>query len=249
MPTIGSWNGHTFQVSGNFVRGFTDLTIQGGCETTTKNSDKQKYEERKYGNGLTVSITVSLNALVGVTDVFGEAMGFIAEATEGACDYFYLGGEKLIPSKLMLTDAKVGSVIIMPGQGSTWIACDIDMTLKQGTKNDGSTGGSGSGAGGSAKASVKTSGAKATSNVSEYAAKINAVKSVISQAKASSNSKLRTIDDYTGIASGNKNAVKNAATTTKTATKIQPTTGRDVKAAAGKLTLANETKKVPTRAN
>ena len=106
MAVMANWNGHTFEISPNLIRGYTDMTIKGSCETTTKNSEKQKYVEHKYGEIPEIKMTVGLNAMTGVTDVFGEAMQFVKEATEGACNYFYIGTSKLIPAKMMLTEAE-----------------------------------------------------------------------------------------------------------------------------------------------
>ena len=164
MATIANWNGHTFEVSPSLIRGFSELRIEGGCETTTKNSSKQKYEERKYGESPTISMKVHLNAQLGVTDVYSEAMELLAEATEGACDYFYLGSSKLVPAKLILNRASIAEIVHLPMSGDTWISCDVQLTFKQGTKNDGSSGSgsSSSGGSGSKKASVKKSTASPT---------------------------------------------------------------------------------------
>lgn len=235
---MGNWNGHTFVVSPSLIRGYTDLSIEGGCETTTKNSDKQKYEERKYGESPTVSLTIGLNAQLGVTDVYGEAMEFVKEATEGACAYFYLGATKLIPAKLILTKASVTEIVNMPGRGDQWISCDVKLTLKQGAKTDGSNGVSaGSGAGGSAKASVKTTTAKSGNIMERFAEgvseKLNAVKSVIDQAKIGSMpliSKTTGNSQYLDIM-----ATKAARSTKTTATKIGATTGRASTGSADKI--------------
>lgn len=155
MPQIGNWNGHVFEVSDRLIRGFTELSIQGGCETTEKNTNEQKYVERKYGNAQSISLVVGLNALLGVTDVQGEAMQFVAEAESGATAYFYLGSRKLVSCQMMLTRADVVEVVTAPGRGDRWISCNVRLTLQQASDNDGSipasdtgtTGGGGSGSG------------------------------------------------------------------------------------------------------
>lgn len=136
MGMIANWNGHTFEVSSRLWRSFTDLTVAGGCETTEKNDDYQKYEERKYGNGYTISMTVILNAQTGVSDVYAEAMQFVQEATEGATGYFYMGDTKLVPAQVMLTQAEVTEVVTMPGRGRPWISASVKLTFRQGARGD-----------------------------------------------------------------------------------------------------------------
>ena len=236
MATMGNWNGHTFVVSPSLIRGYTDLSIEGGCETTTKNSDKQKYEERKYGESPTVSFTIGLNAQLGVTDVYGEAMEFVKEATEGACAYFYLGATKLIPAKLILTKATVTEIVNMPGRGDQWISCDVSLTLKQGAKTDGSNGvSSGSGAGGSAKASVKTSGAKTSVKEISPTEMLNNVKNFISNAKTASSEKTTG-----GLQYLDTMASKAAQSTKTTATKVNATTNRKCDITKDKITLVGK---------
>jgi len=158
VPQIGNWNGHVFEVSDRLIRGFTELSIQGGCETTEKNTNEQKYVERKYGNAQSISLVVGLNALLGVNDVQGEAMQLVAEAEAGATAYFYLGSRKLVSCQMMLTRADVVEIVTAPGRGDRWISCNVRITLQQASDNDGSipasdTGeGSGGGGGGSGKA-------------------------------------------------------------------------------------------------
>ena len=77
MATIATWNGHTFEVSPKLIRGFNGLTLKGGCETTDKNTNGQKYLERKYGEIPELSLTTQLNMLTGVTDVFTEATTWV----------------------------------------------------------------------------------------------------------------------------------------------------------------------------
>ena len=137
MPQIGNWNGHVFEVSDRLIRGFTELNIQGGCETTEKNTNEQKYVERKYGNAQSISLVVGLNALLGVTDVQGEAMQFVAEAESGATAYFYLGSRKLVSCQMMLIRADVVEVVTAPGRGDRWISCNVRLTLQQASDNDG----------------------------------------------------------------------------------------------------------------
>lgn len=155
MPQIGNWNGHVFEVSDRLIRGFTELSIQGGCETTEKNTNEQKYVERKYGNAQSISLVVGLNALLGVTDVQGEAMQFVAEAEAGATAYFYLGSRKLVSCQMMLTRADVVEIVTAPGRGDRWISCNVRITLQQASDNDGGIPASDAGAGSSGESGGK----------------------------------------------------------------------------------------------
>lgn len=146
MGEIASWNGHKFEVKSGFIQGFTDLTLKGSSETEDKDESSQKYVSRKNGKPVEISLTAHLNALTGCTDVQGQAVKFVTEARSGSKNYFYVNGKKLLSCQLMLTDATVKE-IGMANNGK-WTRADIQLTLKQCTKNDGSTGGGSSGGGG-----------------------------------------------------------------------------------------------------
>lgn len=233
MATMGNWNGHTFEVSPNLIRGFTELSIKGSCETTTKNSKKQKYVERKYGEIPEISLTVGLSALTGVTDVYSEALAFVKEATQGATAYFYLGSTKLLPAKAMLTSAEVVEIVNAPGQGDKWLSCNVKLTLKQGSKTDegsGSSGSSGSsGGGGSKKKSVKTTGVTTkapllkTMTQADVQAALNSVTTSTRKAKEASAGK---VTGYTLQSAMDAAGIKQTKSSGNTAVKKNATTGR-----------------------
>lgn len=156
MALIGSWNGFRFEVSPTVVRGFTGLTIKGGSETEDKVSEKQKYVQRMNSAATEISLSVYLNAYIGC-NVRDEANGFITAAMEGAQNYFYVGGKKLVVCKLMLVQAEIAEIELAPS--GAWIACKINLTMKQCEKQEGlsgSTGNAGSSGGGqSSKQTVK----------------------------------------------------------------------------------------------
>ncbi|MBR3740542.1 MAG: hypothetical protein IKN04_08785 [Clostridia bacterium] len=239
MAQIGNWNGHTFEVSDKLIRGFSEMSIKGGCETTEKNANQQKYVERKYGEIPSITFVVGLNAMVGVTDVMGESMAFIEEATAGAADYFYLGGKKLLPGKMRLTEAEVVEIAHMPGKGDIWISSKVRLTLKQGTESDGG-GSAGSGSGGSSdtgsqKQSVKSptptqiaETADAIKNAVGNAVTtgINAVKTLIENAKAASTqSKNNQVDAITSAAPSTSRVTQINKDSSK---KVTATTGRSI---------------------
>lgn len=247
MATIANWNGHTFEVSPNLVRGFTELSIKGGCETTTKNSSKQKYEERKYGEGMDITLNAHLNALSGVTDVMSEAMAFVQEANEGASDYFYMGTVKLVAAKLLLKGAEITEIETMPGKGDRWISCSVKLTFKQGSKNDSGSGSSGSSGGGSKKKSVRTTGVKATATaaattetwmdklVATAKANIAAARQTANAAKEASKATKTNNNSLASLTAG-ANAVRATTTNKNTAKKTKATTGRSGSAQAARTT-------------
>ena len=248
MATIANWNGHTFEVSPNLVRGFTELSIKGGCETTTKNSSKQKYEERKYGEGMDITLNAHLNALSGVTDVMSEAMAFVQEANEGASDYFYMGTVKLVAAKLLLKGAEITEIETMPGKGDRWISCSVKLTFKQGSKNDSGSGSSGSSGGGSRKKSVRTTGVKATATaaattetwldklVATAKANIAAAKQTANAAKEASKTTKTNSSWSLASLTAKVNAQRATTTNKDTAKKTQATTGRSGSAQAARTT-------------
>ena len=251
MATIANWNGHTFEVSPNLIRGFTELTIKGSCETTTKNANKQKYVKRKYGEVPEISMVVGLNALTGVTDVMSEAMAFISEATAGKTAYFYMGTKKLIAAKVMLVSAEVVEIVNLPGSGETWISCNVKLTFKQGAKSgksSSSSGSSGRSSGRSNKASVRqtsttSTGGKSTeenkyknnqeqsADIHQYNSTIEWVKAtqVNAQAKAASKeTKQNTTTTKATTTTGgwSEKLARNTTTTSNSATRTSATTGR-----------------------
>lgn len=179
MATIASWNGHTFEVNSKLIRGFTGLTLKGGCETTDKNTNGQKYLERKYGEIPELSLTTQLNMLTGVTDVFTEATTWVNDAIFGAADYFYMGSRKLFPAKMILVSAEITELVTMPGAGDIWVSCSVKLNFKQGSPRDGDevaepdTGSGGGGDTGKKKSAKKGSPEKIRGCVTEFANMIN----------------------------------------------------------------------------
>lgn len=158
MAIMGSWNGFDFEVSPTAVRGFTGLRIKGGSETEDKVSQRQKYVQRTNSAATEIALSVYLNAYMGC-NVRDEALRFICTAMEGATNYFYVGGKKLVTYKLMLVNAEITETEIAPN--GTWIACKIDLSLKQCEKYGKTSGSGSSGSSGSktpAKQTVKSEG-------------------------------------------------------------------------------------------
>lgn len=132
---IAKWAKHKLVVTPKVIRSFTDLKIKGQCNTDNKDKDDEKeFVTRKNGKPTEVSFTVELNALTGVSDVYGEAMKYVTEADEGKTDYLYLGGKKVLGIKLMLVTAEVTEVVIFPSKGNKWISCSVKLSFKKASK-------------------------------------------------------------------------------------------------------------------
>lgn len=153
MPEIGSWNNHKFEYTPTLIRGFEDLSIKSGSETKDKTSSSQGYVSRKNAKADEVSLTVKLSALTGCNPR-DEANAFIKEARDGATAYMYIGGAKLVPCKLMLTDATVNEIKMVNG---LWVSCSVQLTLRQAGKYDGSSSSSSSSSSKKKKTSAQTS--------------------------------------------------------------------------------------------
>ena len=173
---IGKWNGHKFVVSSKLIRGFTGLQIKGSSELKSAKDSGQGKVKRKGANPTEISMTIKLNAFVGI-DVRKEAMAFVKEARAGKKGYFYIGKKKLVSCKLMLTEATVKEVEI--SIGGKWTSAEVLVTMKQCNKGgksssssssnksggSGSSGSGSSGNGGSNKASVRTSSPTTTGSI------------------------------------------------------------------------------------
>lgn len=174
MAEIGSWNGHVFEVSPGVIHGVTGIKVSTGSETETKKSDKQQYVKRKHAKPADVTVSVLLSALLGV-EVRSEMLGLLEDARLGKSDYFYVGGSKLLPCKMMLTEASADEYKMT---GTTITECKVTLTMKQAEKIGGS-------ASTGKKKSTKKSGSKAAAKkVVQAAKKVTAKRSDITRSKA-----------------------------------------------------------------
>lgn len=198
MAVIGQYGGWTFEIRANYMRPFKDFQIVSECETEDKTADAQKYVSAKNGKPIQITTTVTLNAYLGA-NVRGDAIGLIDAAQRSYQGYFYIQSKKLFPFMLMLTRASIKNFVLSPN--GQWIACDIDLTLKQSSKDwingapasssgGGSSGGGSSGGGssssGSKKASVKQKSTIARSiakGVASVLSKVNSALKTTSTAK------------------------------------------------------------------
>lgn len=248
MAEIGRWNGHKFEVSSSLIRSFTGLQIKGSSETEDKEDGSQKYVSRKKGKPVEVSFTIHLNAHLGC-NVRTEALKFVTEARAGSKDYFYVGNKKLVTCQLMLTDATVKEIGLI--NKGTWTQADVQVTMKQCSKNDvGSSGGSGGG--GSNKVSVKktsttttktsTLAQKIVNGVKAVATKVvNGVKKVANTVKNVLTGKTTVASAVTSAVKAGVSAVKKVATVAKAVSAIKKATTTST--AKAKITsVVNEVK-------
>ena len=192
---IASWGGHRFEVRPGLIRSFTEMTLRGSAETEEKVSDNQKYVERKAGNGWEMTLTAVLSAYLGCS-VRDEAIAFANDAKESRSEYFYMAGKKLVPEKLMLTEATVQDVEVAPD--GVWVRANVQLILKQAEKGEG--GGTGSASNststkktGSSSGSASASTAESKKESAKEKAKAAVLKTrnlLIAKARAASESKI-----------------------------------------------------------
>ena len=241
MAEIGRWNGHKFEVSSSLIRSFTGLQIKGSSETEDKEDGSQKYVSRKKGKPVEVSFTIHLNARLGC-DVRSEALKFVSEARAGSKDYFYVGNKKLVTCQLMLTDATVKEIGLI--NKGTWTQADVQVTMKQCSKNDGASGGGsssggggggGSSSGGSKKVSVKKTSTTTTKNtnvvqkiadgIKNVATKVvNGVKKAVTTVKNVLTGKTSLASAVTSAVKAGVSAVKKVATAAKAVSTVKKAT-------------------------
>ena len=241
MAEIGRWNGHKFEVSSSLIRSFTGLQIKGSSETEDKEDGSQKYVSRKKGKPVEVSFTIHLNARLGC-NVRSEALKFVSEARAGKKDYFYVGNKKLVTCQLMLTDATVKEIGLI--NKGTWTQADVQVTMKQCSKNDGASGGGsssggggggGSSSGGSKKVSVKKTSTTTTKNtnvvqkiadgIKNVATKVvNGVKKAVTTVKNVLTGKTSVASAVTSAVKAGVSAVKKVVTAAKAVSTVKKAT-------------------------
>jgi len=165
MAELVKWSGRggiAFFIRSNSVRGVRDLNISVSAETDSSTGDGETYTTRKNSGGYQIGMTAILNEMLD-DGIQSTALNITEAARCADTGYFYTGGAKLFPAKFMMTDAKITNISMNPA--GAWISCEVQMTLKQCSKFDGSTASAPSGGGGVSKtsSSSKTSAKKASS--------------------------------------------------------------------------------------
>ena len=212
-----SWGNDRFFVTANHVRSYKSLQITTSCATEDEENGGDKYVKKKNNGGYEVKFTAILDKRLGESDVRKVALHLAEVARTGAKNYIYCSGSKLFTPQMMGTGASIKNIVIAPD--GTWISCEVDLTLKQCSKGDGSTGSSsgsgGGGGGGGYKYSVTvyysgSSGAVSSvtgySNISKEDARKKAWAKVPGNAQWASETKKQATNQTTNA--------KNAANTT-----------------------------------
>lgn len=132
MAVIAEWNGIKFQMNESETLLITGLKLSAECEVEEKMEDGQKFVSAKNGKPVQATITAILNSSLGV-DVRQRVTELTNAAQRGASNYFYIGGKKLVPPKLMLVSAATEEVNISPS--GRWSDTKMNLTFKQSTKD------------------------------------------------------------------------------------------------------------------
>lgn len=132
-----AWGSTRFYVTPTFVRSFKGLQISASCETEDEKNGGTKYVKKKNDGGYEVKLTAILDKRLGETDVRKEALKIAERARTGNKDYIYSCGSKLFTPQMMGTGASIKNIVTAPD--GTWISCEVELTLKQCSKGDGST--------------------------------------------------------------------------------------------------------------
>ena len=130
------WRDFVFHANAKEIRGVNGITITASTETEDKTNNGETYVARKNAGATEISLTAILNAYLGI-DVKAEAVKMLEAAQSSQTGYFYAGNEKLVPYQFMLIKANTKNVQLSPN--GTWIHAEIEMTMKQCTKYDGTT--------------------------------------------------------------------------------------------------------------
>ena len=131
------WGNSHFYVTPSSVRSYKGLQINTSCDTKDEENGGEKYIIKKNNGGYEVKLTAILDKRLGETDVRKEAMRLAESARVGEKGYVYCHGSKLFTPQMMGTGAGVKNIVTTPD--GTWISCEVELTLKQCSKGDGST--------------------------------------------------------------------------------------------------------------
>lgn len=135
---IVTWSGNggiSFFVKPNKIQGVSELNIEASANVEEKEENSEKFAKKKTNGSIQITIRAYLNAFLGA-DVQETVNKAIEAARKGESGYFYSYGKKLFSNQFMMTEAKATN-ILMSGTGA-WVSCELNLTLKQSSKADGS---------------------------------------------------------------------------------------------------------------
>ncbi len=131
MAVIAQFGELKFEISSSTALLFHNLKMSAECETEEQTDNSQQYISFKNGKAVQISLSAILNASLGI-DVKQQATDFLNTAQRGGQGYFYAGGAKVFPFKLMMTKADTEEITIDPS--GRWVSTKINVTLKQSSK-------------------------------------------------------------------------------------------------------------------
>lgn len=172
MAVLAQFDTLKFEITSRSATLIQGIKMSAGCDTEDESDEKKGYVTRSNGQPLEISFTAVLNAALGV-DVKSAVTSILSAAKNGTQSYLYIAGEKIFQFKLMIVKAETEEIVLSPS--GAWVRTNVNITLKQSSKDSGSGGGdkgggkgdgkgdggsgggSSGGGGGSNKASVNTS--------------------------------------------------------------------------------------------
>lgn len=131
MAVIAQFGELKFEISSSTALLFEKLKLSAECETEEQTNNSQQYVSAKNGKPVQVSLSIILNAALGI-DVKVRATEILNAAQRSTQGYFYAGGAKVFPFKLMMTKADTEEITIDPS--GRWVSTKINVTLKQSTQ-------------------------------------------------------------------------------------------------------------------
>lgn len=210
---VGTWFEHVFLVSGDKIRSFANLQIKAGNETETKKNGMQRFVAKKNAKPYEVSLSVTLSMALGC-DVRDEVDLWVKHARNGKKDYFYVGDKKLLPCKLLLVDATAKNIAI--GHNGAWTKAELQLTMKQCSKIDGTKTVKESS---SKKASVKSSSTSTSKKASSSKTTSSKATSSKSSSSSSRDEAWKRLTDMKSSETSTKQAAAAAKKTTTSAKK------------------------------
>lgn len=138
-PTIQTdlitWGDYSFFIKPTAIRSYRDLSIQSSCSTEEEENGDDGYLKKKRSGAFTISLTAILDKRLGEDDVKAYAMRLAESARSGASAWIYNSGSKLAVGIMMGTSANINNIVAAPN--GMWISCEVQLTIKQCTKLDG----------------------------------------------------------------------------------------------------------------
>lgn len=131
MATMAQFGSLKFEITSSTALLFQNLKLSAQCETEEKTADEQGFVSAKNGKPVEVSFSILLSAALGI-DVRSAVTEVLNTAQRGGQEYFYVGGGKIFPFKMMMVNAETEEIQISPA--GVWVFSKLNVTLKQSSK-------------------------------------------------------------------------------------------------------------------